>query len=141
MIESNPEYWQQFDPTWRGRAPAYDRTMLRDPASRKDLAGAAATVGTLAPGVDALERGVLMLRQGNVAGRQALVDGFRWIIEAMDRHGYVDIDEEETPTSEEVASAAKSAEVAVRRFRQGYEKAALGALHDAINLLGRRVVL
>ena len=143
-MSEKTEYWQRFDPSWRRRGLVYDRGITLPPSDRKGLSSGAATAGNVAPGVDALERGAAMLRHGNLAGRQALIDGFRWIVEAMDRHGYVDLeewDEEDPPTRRDMASAAELADIAVRRFHQGYEKAAFEALQEAIHVVGGDVVL
>jgi hypothetical protein len=144
--EQSKQYWQRFDSEWRDRVPKYDRSILRDPSSRKALASGAATTGNLAPGVQAIERGAAMLHGGNPAGLEALVDGFRWVVEAMDRHGYASAEphrpDDDPPLSAvEIAEAAALADKAARRFKQGYEKAALDPLATAIAILGGDFVL
>lgn len=128
-----------------GTEPSHDRGVLgRDivmaPSDRKAVSSSAfRRGGPLEGSVKKIDLATQSLARKEAGAKALLTQAFQEVVAGMDVHGYVTgSDRQRSPDWEEAAWLSESA---ARRFRQGYEKAAMGYLHDALACLGVYVEL
>lgn len=116
------------------------RDLIMAPSDRKSTSAAAFAVGgPLEASVKKIDLATGKLRRREIGAKALLIQAFREIVSGMDVHGYVSGSvQEDAPDWKE---AAWLSDHAARKFRQGYEKAAMACLYDALGCLGVYVEL